>query len=77
MTFPDFPGPLNSFFQTSIKCKHVLTNYLISRFRSFLAQLQNILFTMHGGSIYASHCVTQPNYATVTDNYAVNSTSNR
>jgi len=33
-------------------------------------QLQNILLKEHGdGSIHASRCVTQPIYATVTDNY--------
>jgi len=29
------------------------------------------------GSIHASHCVTQPIYATVTDNYAHNSMPKR
>ena len=39
-SFPDFPNPLNSSFQTTISCKRDLTNNLISQFGSFLAQLQ-------------------------------------
>jgi len=39
--FSRFARPCKQFFQTTIKCKHDLTNHLSSQFGSFLAQLQH------------------------------------
>jgi len=73
MSFPGFQDPLNSFFHTTITLKPDVTNHLTSHFGTFLAPMQNyriyILRSMVTGSTHASHCVTQPIYATVTKDY--------
>jgi len=48
LSFPCFPDPLNSLFQTIIKWKPDVTNHLSIQFGSFLAELQNILLNEHG-----------------------------
>jgi len=59
-SFPDFPDPVNSFFQTTMKCKCNLTNHLISQFDSFLAQLQNTLFEEHGDWLHPCQSLCHP-----------------
>jgi len=72
-SFPGLPDPLNSLFHTIIMLKPDVANHLTSHFGTFLALKQNyriyFLRSMVTGSTHASHCVTQPNYATVTNNY--------
>ena len=65
--FPDVPDHLNSFFQTTITYKHDLTNRISSQFGSFLAQLQNIVFKVHGDWLHPRQSLCQ------LCNYAVNS----
>jgi len=45
---PSFPDPQNSYFRTVIKWKPDVMNQLSSHFGSFLAEVQNILFKVHG-----------------------------
>jgi len=59
-SFSDFPDPPNSFYQTTIRCKHDLTNYLSSQFGSFRAQLQNSLFKEHGDWLHPHQSLCHP-----------------
>jgi len=71
LEFSRFFRPSEQFFHTTIKCRHDLTNHLSHQFGRFLSQLlQNDLFTKPGDWLRPQqlHCVTQPDYTTVTDN---------
>ena len=77
LSFPGFPDPLNSLFQIIIKWKPDVTNHRSSQ-TAFLQNYRIFYWrSMVTGSIHASRCVTQPIYATVTDNYAHNSMPKR
>ena len=59
-SFPAFPDPLNSFFQTTIKWKPDVTNHLSSQFGSFLVELQNILLKEHGDWLHPRQSLCHP-----------------
>ena len=58
-----FSRPSKQFFQTTIKCKHNLTNHISSQFGSFLAQLQYFtrssshLHLLRVNTSYGSRCI--------------------
>ena len=77
-SFPGFPDPLNSLFQTTIKWKPDVTNHLSCQFGSFLAELQNILLKEHGDWLHPRQSLRHlTNLCSVTDNYAHNSMPER
>ena len=67
--FLSFDDPLKQLFSNNYKEKtrcNELTAAFLQKYRIFYLQ------SMVTGSTHASHCATQPIYATVTDNYAQN-----